>query len=97
MIDEWGPWIEHDGVSVPNVIGMYVAIESETIEKTITYAEGIVTPKMVSTRIGAWIWEKRWVSFGVAVQIILRYRVRKPRALLDMIEMVENLPEQVDA
>ena len=80
MSEEWTEWQEHDGKGCP-CKGMWVRTEERggLIEEHI--AEGVRSDAPFS----AWNWEG-WDTD------IIRYRVRKPRALLQLIEMVENLP-----
>ena len=92
MSEEWGPWIEHDGARIPTEfrVGDVVQLLSENNE---TGNLDLSPPKVVLPEDFVrynWFW-------GESSHDVLRYRVRKPRALLDLIEMVENLPEQVDA
>ena len=101
MTEEWGPWIEHDGKHKP-ANGLLVQKE---------YANGLVMTGMVgwgtktSTELGlprytGETFSGSWVWNGPGSYVpILRYRIRKPRALLQLIEMVENppAPERVDA
>lgn len=94
---EWTDWIEHDGMGCP-VLGMFVHIKHEgwcdafkIAGSSFDGTEGIFG--------SSWHWaivpNQRWAR-------VIRYRVRKPRALLDLIDLVENLPapvtpERVDA
>ena len=97
MAEEWGPWVEHDGKGCP--------LEKGTLgEACLRNGKIVVFRALCGSVIGgpndpiagcAWEWGNkpiRWRFYEV-----IRYRVRKPRALLDLIEMVESLPEQVDA
>lgn len=92
--DDWGPWIEHDGAHIPTdfVVGDVVQLISENNENG---ALEISPPKRVEPEDFVrynWFW-------GESTHDTLRYRVRRPRALRDLIELVENLPapERVDA
>ena len=102
MTEQWGPWIEHDGKHRPH--------NGSIVQKE--YANGLVLIGMVGARpktalelgvppyLGrtfscSWVWS----GWGLSVPII-RYRIRKPRALIQLIDMVENLPaptERVEA
>lgn len=97
MTDEWGPWIEHDGSGCP-CVGYYIQIELDRDAKrhpdrfiainSRTF-EGLLS---IDLSLGAeWSWD-----WGARV---MRYRIRRPKALLQLIEMVETLPEHkgVDA
>lgn len=82
MSGEWGPWIEHDGLSSPNIPGPY------------EYAwTGI--PDEDGSVFVHWF---KWLYKPVPGQgLVLRYRVKRPRGLLQLVEIAENLPERVDA
>lgn len=94
--EEWGPWIEHDGKSVPtNVVGKFVHAKHN--ECGLCYRTGELTDENMNICTGnpsAWIKTVGWTT-------VIRYRVRKPRALIEIIERVENLPapqpERIDA
>lgn len=82
MADEWGPWIEHDGKGCPVLSGQYLrATGSNGAE-----VEGVMrNPRL------AFGWD--WMGpSGNPCDFIIRYRVRKPRALLEMIARAEALP-----
>lgn len=89
--EEWGPWIEHDGRGCP-CVGLTVMAELKNgiIEGPFIAGkdaiESLGSPNVIGS---AWVHKKHphynnnW---------IIRYRIRKPRALRQLIEMVENLP-----
>lgn len=85
MEGEWGPLVLHDGKDCP-VIGKYVQVRCANGH----WAEGVVMPLVLRGRCALWVWATicpaHWPLRVVA------YRVRKPRALLDLIDLVENLP-----
>ncbi len=87
--DEWGPWIEHDGKGTPSEIkiGDYVEVESEDNE-TGELVRAAAVVEWLHLEPHSWTW-------GASTHDTLRYRIRKPRALLDLIRMVEELPELV--
>ncbi|ATG47612.1 hypothetical protein CEW89_08505 [Celeribacter ethanolicus] len=88
MSEEWGPWIEHDGTPRPELLGCYMAVVSLSgrEEEGIQNACDAPPPGMCCAFVWASLPDWR---VGDA---IVRYRIRKPRALLDLIEMVEALP-----
>jgi hypothetical protein len=88
--DEWGPWIEHGGNRIPTefAVGDVVQLISENNE---TGDLETSLPKVVEARDFVrynWFW-------GESTHDTLRYRIRKPRALLDMIALVETLQAPV--
>ena len=94
--NEWTEWISHNGKGCPVPVGTWVMTE--------TNFDGVVVCIAGMTRIGqsgyrahgaenteglsSWVWlEEGPGYFGV-----IRYRIRKPRALTQLRDMVENLP-----
>jgi hypothetical protein len=108
MSDEWGPWIEHDGKSHPHV-GMYVEVEYLRECNFITgatslgirgrFREVIVHEKSVSFIYGNVHDESTWslTARGTKAVPIIRYRIRKPRGMSILEEILTNLPTEVDA
>jgi hypothetical protein len=93
-MSEWGPWIEHDGKGCP-CAGKFV--ESETLDGSILqHIAGTITPGETDRIIDCWIWGE-CIAAGRIDWCLIRYRIRKPRALLQLIELVENLPERENA
>lgn len=77
MSEEWGPWIEHDGKGCP-CMGMWVQVQNLNACRI---WEGVAC----SEGGRSWDW-------STGYRPVVRYRIRRPRALLQLIEMVENLP-----
>ncbi|QDP48376.1 MAG: hypothetical protein Tp118SUR00d2C21406231_70 [Prokaryotic dsDNA virus sp.] len=87
--EEWGPWIEHDGKGCP-VRGGYVHVKYSAADLAGTTELYGIVPQGAGTTINSqWIWD-RAIRFGRP--FIIRYRIRKPRALRDLITLVETLP-----
>jgi len=86
MADEWGPWIRHDGTRVPVAIGTVCQVEIRS------GLVGVLTVEAsrAETHGDCFIWASLLPNRRHLA--IIRYRIRKPRALLDLIELVENLP-----
>jgi hypothetical protein len=83
--EEWGPWTEHDGKGVPADIrvGDICEIECENNDTgNLERGSAVVTPIHLSPH--NWVW-------GESTHDTLRYRIRKPRALTQLREMIENL------
>lgn len=91
MGEEWTDWIEHDGRGTPpDVIGNFVHMIG-----TEAWVMG-----MVRKPYAPFDWSnfcKPIPGKSSVYDKIIRYRIRKPRALLDLIDLVENLPETEDA
>ena len=87
--DLWGPWIEHDGKGCP-VKGMWVQLFDEG-PTSLEPWEGLAGSEFDGTEHitgSSWHWavvESHWGA-------VIRYRVRRPKALQQLIQMVENLP-----
>ena len=87
MSDEWGPWVEHDGKGCP-CLGKVVRVTYgkrrggpiyNRIEE-VSETDAIE----IADGLGSWTWKPGWNP-------IIRYRIRKPRALIDMIERAAEL------
>lgn len=98
MSDQWGPWIEHCGTKVPNLIGHILHLVFEDGD------EGVVlegSDEVAWSKFGfmlvpdaddpwGWIWSSEKCEYGDA---IVRYRIRKPRGL----SMLEEIARDVTA
>lgn len=93
---DFGPWIDHDGTGCPVPFGTIVRILYEDAAG----ARDVYLHK--ASDHPAW----HHGNFQKAVRYrgdiglcgrILRYQVRKPRGLKILHELLEHLPEQVDA
>jgi hypothetical protein len=83
---EWGPWIDHDGKGCP-VVGMWVQVEllsGEIIGPFVAHSMGDGSSGDA--------WAHDTLPSMLANWAVIRYRVLKPSALRELIEMVENLP-----
>ena len=96
MEQEWGPWIEHDGKLAPHLSGLW--IEGD-VEDCLAVGRRIVSTSVerLEWRVGSglgksWDWSN-WPEYSR----ILRYRIRKPRGLTILEEILNDLPETVDA
>jgi hypothetical protein len=98
MSDEWGPWIEHDGKGCP-CVGQYV-------ETRLNLRAGYVMPGCPSSLVDGGMGTVGIATGGVSwywaagFARVIRYRIRRPRALQTLIEIAANpapLPEEVEA
>ena len=94
MSEEWGPWIEHDGKGCP-CVGQIVECRWMDYDGTVS-AEGYLEGPVGIARGGpCWTWR---VVAGVPIaapgfSAIIRYRVRKPRGLVILEQLLATIPE----
>lgn len=93
MSEEWGPWIDHDGKGCPIAKG--TPGEGELRDGRVVFFRALCGstrggPDVVACyREGsAWVWGSSLLTSDEVV----RYRIRRPKALQQLIQMVENLP-----
>lgn len=95
MSDEWGPWIEHDGLSCPK--GEYAqwvwdnGVLREGIAGTnhVNFATGKVIGPDKGAKTISWIWATN------PRRRVIRYRIRKPRGLAILENLIADLPAPV--
>lgn len=89
---EWSEWFEHDGKGCP-CKGMWVKTETGAgdVEEHIAGGLLIFDPRG-NVDASCDLWDYATLLSGDWPDRIIRYRIRRPRALLQLIEMVENLP-----
>ena len=100
MSEQWGPWIEHDGKSKPADGTFALVVHANGVVQEVVVGRSSYTfetsASYRNTKKTWWLWEDAVPQFGE----IVRYRVRKPRALIELQEMIADLPaptERVDA
>ena len=79
--EEWTEWFQHDGKGCP-CVGKMVNVE---------YANHQFITAIAMGRPEAWDYSvdpRRFIK-------IIRFRIRKPRALLDLIQLIADLPAPV--
>lgn len=88
--EEWGPWIEHDGLSCPVMPGQICHVvnadggdEIGTPETDLNACPPGCSTNWIWATLDAWQWEWR----------IVRYRIRKPRGLQILETLLNDLPE----
>jgi hypothetical protein len=98
MSDEWGPWIELDGAQplIPLGVSLKVAVLGSGIRPEPGAVVSLSWPgfywRWRTVRVGLFRSERRRVCDDPSYAPIIRYRIRRPRALLELIDLVENLP-----
>lgn len=90
MNEEWGPWIEHDGKGYPTeVIGRVCQVTQVCPSRGFfTDAEFVCLGHWQDG--GSW----NWGNYPETTKII-RYRIRKPRAMKLLQSIVENPSKQL--
>lgn len=96
--EEWGPWIEHDGKSKPadgTVVHVVYATGTEMVRCVGVTKSGIAkTRRQLNywgpTYASAWLWAEP----GRCAPIV-RYRIRKPRGLTLLEDLIADLPAPV--
>jgi hypothetical protein len=88
--EEWGPWVDHDGKGCPVQAGTYLQMEVNIAPTHVTGAWVQLAPKLfegrvITTTSRNWTWTKGFAN-------IVRYRVRKPKGLTMLEELIQNLP-----
>lgn len=85
---EWGPWVEHDGKGCPLPVGIEVngveADGSNWIGVVIGYPD-----QFDEDDVNVWDWEHCQMQ-GCWDWRLVRYRIRKSRALRDLIEIAAS-------
>lgn len=94
MAEEWGPWIEHDGKGCP-CVGR--TVEAVCLMNRLGERK---REQFVATGGKSWTWAIHREPVNVWARVI-RYRIRRPDALLSLIDLAENTehlsPETVTA
>jgi hypothetical protein len=86
--EQWGPWTDHDGKGCP-CPGKWVRVVGKCYPVIL---EGIAVDG------GGWHWTTpdpagaTKVGAGFIYDPIIRYQIRKPRALLQLMEIAANPP-----
>ena len=87
--EEWGPWIEHDGRGCP-VVGMWVHRVYDMV--AVDVSDGVLKNEKIGRVKDAgsrsWSWTRGYAR-------VIRYRIRKPRGLAILENLIENLPQPV--
>lgn len=88
MAEEWGKWVEHDGKPAPQLMGLIAQVQAANGMQEVGVIRNSCQPP--KGKGSAFIWSSlapnRW-HFR-----IVQYRLRRPDALRELIDLVENLP-----
>lgn len=89
---EWGPVIEHDGKPRPELMGVWAKVETANGQKGVGIIRNSAPPP--PGKRSRWIWATLPDShYGLR---IIRYRLRRPAALQDLIRLAANPAPQRD-
>lgn len=88
MTGEWGPWVDHCGTCCP-VVGILVQAY-RACGGTETGIPDAECAAPTAPYVSLWLWADLPEMF-IAFRII-RYRRHRPKALRDLINLVEGLP-----
>lgn len=105
--EEWGPWIEHDG-RPESVHGVYPGVRVQVVSKSGASLIGVVAKSANRNDISgdakwlSWSWRSTWgfpfrrfVTLDGGRDPIIRYRIRKPRGLTILENLIADLPATV--
>ena len=91
MENDWGPWIEHDGKGCP-CVGRYVQREYAQPTTNFWGRKDTICEGRFAWGIAenghSWMWAPGWNP-------IIRYRVRKPRGMTILEQLLQDLPAPV--
>lgn len=99
MSEEWGPWEEHGGRSVPVSIGALVnAIFDDGDEAVFREGSNDLSESREGMEVSGegtagWVWDETPYPYTK----IIRYRIRKPKGLQILEAILQDLPETVEA
>ena len=106
--DEWTEWFQHDGKGCP-CVGRWVQAKLEAFGDGNLYKNGQtgITEGFIDENLAthaAWFWaENQGKEFthprsgktGFLDGGFMEFRIRKPRALLDLIQLIADMPAPV--
>lgn len=104
-MSDWGPWIEHDGKGCPVSIGYVVQARWLATNSGNRYQKGdtgltrIVQVTDAVVQHLAWDWRNEGKVFGGkrCSGRFTAYRIRRPKALEELIRLAQEFPEGVKA
>ena len=96
MDDEWGPWVDHDGMGCP-CWGAWVesvdaagTVEQHIAGRIFVDEMGNLVKKPPYVDGSAWTWRSMpTVVFHLRV---IRYRIRKPRGMAVLEQLIADIP-----
>ncbi len=94
MTAEWSPWQLHNGKGCP-CVGKVVMIERANGAVDGPLVAGIAKGAAGGV-FSAWEWQRFRQDYERAFEVV-RYKIRKPRALLDMADAIRTAKTLADA
>lgn len=83
---DWGPWVEHDGIDLPVPNGVYLQARQANGH----VVEGIADhSEFTDGDCNMWCWAD-CDRFGFWNDRAISYRIRKPRALRELIDLAAS-------
>lgn len=97
--EDWGPWIEHDGSGCPSP-GSY----GQIVKSCCGYGffsngkEEVIIEEVFRPDMSSWDWGNFLLPSkkGGCVSKVIRYRIRKPRGLTILENLIADIPEPVE-
>ena len=106
MTEEWGPWIEHDGMGCPpEVRGRIVHAFFEAPDEQPLEHEGLLVDAVIAC-CDSWNgaaygwqggWTGRWMGKEIPMRWVTRYRIKRLAAAQGIAALIESLPERQPA
>lgn len=95
--EEWGPWVEHDGTGFPEKLrGVFIEVVGIAFDGVEQRAIGKMSHGFCER---AWDWSfygQPDLRFGWRNSKIIRYRIRKPKAMTILRACLEVVSTPVD-
>lgn len=94
--EQWGPWIEHDLESVPSLGRVWVDAWAWGVWEK----KGRRAPDGPPVRDQFWsdeLHDDNWIIGPNDCSLIIRYRIRKPRGLTILENLIAHIPQREDA
>jgi hypothetical protein len=89
--EEWGPWIEHSGVEpCKEPVGVYIQLELDLEPDTWPSDWRKLQPRLIEGTL-RYPASRSWIKTP-GFSTVVRYRVRKPKGLMMLEELIQSLP-----
>lgn len=91
--DGWTDWIQHDHKGCP-VVGYYVRLETECLVESFPAHYRKVGPKVLEG-VPRKLSGKSWCGGNKDYTKVVRYKVRKPKGLQSLQDILEKIPVDI--